>query len=101
MSFAAERGSVPRWWGNGPAKSTLLKTVAGLLVYAGELRLDGRDAGGLGRRERARRAGATALGPGGAPCRCTRWWLRVASRTAICVRPSAADQPGHQRAMDD
>jgi iron complex transport system ATP-binding protein len=39
---------------NGAGKSTLLKAAAGLLPYDGELRLAGRDARALDRRERAR-----------------------------------------------
>jgi iron complex transport system ATP-binding protein len=38
---------------NGAGKTTLLRAVAGLVEYQGAIRLDGRDAGPLGRRERA------------------------------------------------
>lgn len=39
---------------NGAGKSTLLRTVAGLVDHEGSVRLAGRAAGGLSRRERAR-----------------------------------------------
>ena len=38
---------------NGAGKTTLLRAVAGLVEYQGAIRLDGRDAAPLGRRERA------------------------------------------------
>jgi iron complex transport system ATP-binding protein len=41
---------------NGAGKSTLLKAAAGLLPHGGVLRLEGRDAAALGRRDRARLA---------------------------------------------
>ena len=40
---------------NGAGKSTLLRAVAGLVPYAGSIRLDGDEASGLARREMARR----------------------------------------------
>jgi iron complex transport system ATP-binding protein len=55
VSFAVRPGVVLGVLGpNGAGKSTLLKATAGLLPASGTLRLGGRDAATLGRRERAR-----------------------------------------------
>jgi iron complex transport system ATP-binding protein len=55
VSFAVRPGVVLGVLGpNGAGKSTLLKATAGLLPASGALRLGGRDAAALGRRERAR-----------------------------------------------
>jgi len=55
VSFSLGTGQVVALLGpNGAGKSTLLKTLAGLLSFSGELRLDGREASGLDRQERAR-----------------------------------------------
>jgi iron complex transport system ATP-binding protein len=57
VSFAVQAGTVLGVLGpNGAGKSTLLKAAAGLLPFSGSLRLAGREAGGLSRRERARLA---------------------------------------------
>jgi iron complex transport system ATP-binding protein len=56
VTFSARAGSVLAVVGpNGAGKSTLLKAVAGLLPHAGQIRIDGEDAGTLDRRARARR----------------------------------------------
>jgi iron complex transport system ATP-binding protein len=55
VSFAVRPGVVLGVLGpNGAGKSTLLKATAGLVAASGTLRLGGRDAATLGRRERAR-----------------------------------------------
>src|SRR5689334_2148419 len=48
---------------NGAGKSTLLRAVGGLVPYAGEIDLGGRNAGRLGRRERARAVAMVAQSP--------------------------------------
>ncbi len=54
LTFEARRHRLLAVLGpNGAGKSTLLKTLAGLLPYAGDIRIGGRDAGGIARRERA------------------------------------------------
>jgi iron complex transport system ATP-binding protein len=56
LSFAMSPGTVLAVVGpNGAGKSTLLKVLAGLLPYDGRVTLEGVDAAGLGRRERARK----------------------------------------------
>jgi iron complex transport system ATP-binding protein len=48
---------------NGAGKTTLLRAVAGLLAHRGTVLLDGADAAGLGRRERARRIAVVPQSP--------------------------------------
>jgi iron complex transport system ATP-binding protein len=56
LSFSSDPGTVLAVVGpNGAGKSTLLKVLAGLLPYAGAVKLGGVDAATLGRRERARK----------------------------------------------
>lgn len=55
ISFGFSEGQVVAVLGpNGAGKSTLLKVLAGLLPFSGTLHLEGREAGQLGRMERAR-----------------------------------------------
>jgi iron complex transport system ATP-binding protein len=55
VSFAAERGEWVSLLGpNGAGKTTLLRVVAGTVPFGGEVRLDGRPAARLRRRELAR-----------------------------------------------
>ena len=56
VSFRTERGEILALLGpNGAGKSTLLRAVAGLLPFAGRIRIDGADVQTLSPRERARR----------------------------------------------
>jgi iron complex transport system ATP-binding protein len=56
VSLSVEGGQLLALIGpNGAGKSTFMKALAGILPYQGELRLDGRPAEALDRRERARK----------------------------------------------
>jgi cobalamin transport system ATP-binding protein len=48
---------------NGAGKSTLLRAIGGLVAYTGEIDLDGRASGALGRRERAKTIAMVAQTP--------------------------------------
>jgi iron complex transport system ATP-binding protein len=48
---------------NGAGKTTLLRAAAGLVAHRGTVLVDGRDAAGLGRRERARRIAVVPQAP--------------------------------------
>ena len=64
VSFALPAGG---WLGvlgpNGSGKSTLLRAIAGLVEHRGQVRLDGRDAAIMRRRELARRIAVVAQKP--------------------------------------
>lgn len=87
---------------NGAGKTTLLRAIAGLVSHEGEVSLLGETAGGLGRRERARRLAVVPQEPETPP------WLTVAEYVLLgrtphlgpLAREGTADREATARALE-